>query len=103
MKINENDKNLSEKDLLIKELLTKLHKKDEDILNLEKKLLSKEKEIKKVKIENEKNLALIYELQRELNEVLKEKQFINEKRKIERTKPFISKTEKIDKVVINEV
>ncbi len=106
----ENIKDFINKDELIKELINKLHKKDEDILSLTNELFNKnniinekDKELNTIKEENEKNKALLFKLQKKLNELLKDKENISEKYLIERTKPFLTKTERIKEVVVNEV
>jgi len=109
MKNNDNSSSLTDKDLIIKELLNKLSEKESLILSMDKKISSLDKEKKEIeksfdllKLENENNLALIFKMQAKLNELLKDKEIISEKYLIERVKPFISKTEKINEVIINE-
>lgn len=110
MKNNHNSPSLTDKDLIIKDLLEKLIEKEALILSMDKNissLVEENKNIKKdfdlLKLENENNLALIFKMQTKLNELLKDKEIISEKYLIERVKPFIAKTEKISEVIINEV
>jgi len=91
------------KDETILSISNDLKLKDRTILDISKNLKNKEKSFNALKKENEYHLALIFKLQSELNDLLKTKEIISEKYLIELTKPFIPKTEVLNKVVINEV
>ena len=68
-----------------------------------KKIQSLESEVLSLQLENEKHLALIFDQQKKLNELLGTHQVIREKYIIEKTKPFVSKNEQLNEMVINEV
>ena len=67
-----------------------------------KRIKELEKENQKLQKENERQLQIIYELNKKLNEVLKEKETLGEIKRIERIKTFIPKTEVFNAVVVNE-
>ena len=74
-------------------------------MNLEdalKRIAILEKENTTLRIENEEQRLLIFKQQKKLNELLKDKEIVREKLMIERTKPFVAKSEKINEIVINE-
>ena len=109
MKNHHNSPSLTDKDLIIKDLLEKLIEKEALILSMDKNISSLveekiniENDFHSLKLEHENNLALIFKMQTKLNELLKDKEIISEKYLIERVKPFIAKTEKINEVIINE-
>lgn len=109
MKNHHNSPSLTDKDLIIKDLLEKLIEKEALILSMDKNISSLVEEkiniqndFHSLKLEHENNLALIFKMQTKLNELLKDKEIISEKYLIERVKPFIAKTEKINEVIINE-
>ena len=123
MKNHHNSPSLTDKDLIIKDLLEKLIEKEALILSMDKNisslveekiniqndfdLLIEEKiniqnDFHSLKLEHENNLAIMFKMQTKLNELLKDKEIISEKYLIERVKPFIAKTEKINEVIINE-
>ncbi len=74
-------------------------------MNLEdalKRIAILEQENKALQVENEEQRLLIFKQQQKLNELLKDKEIVREKLIIERTKPFVAKSEKINEIVINE-
>ena len=110
MKNNHNSPSLTDKDLIIKDLLEKLIEKESLILSMDKNISSLVEEkiniqndFHSLKLEHENNLAIMFKMQNKLNELLKDNEIISEKYLIERVKPFIAKTEKINEVIINEV
>lgn len=68
-----------------------------------KKIQSLESEVLSLQLEKEKHLALIFDQQKKLNELLGTHQVIQEKYIIEKTKPFVSKNEQLGEIVMNEV
>lgn len=88
MELNEALKKINELEGINQKL-----QKDLSILNQSKRELEKENEI---------NKQIIYELNKKLNEVLREKENLGESIKIERIKTFVPKTEVFKPVVINE-
>lgn len=67
-------------------------------MNLEQAL----KRIAELEAENEAQRTLIFKQQQKLNKLLKDKEKVREKLIIEQIKPFISKSEKLQDIVINE-
>lgn len=75
-------------------------------MNLEESLLKMKKlehDLSILEKENESQRLLIYKQQKKLNELLGEKEVIRQKLVIEQIKPFVSKSEKIKDIVVNEV
>lgn len=70
-----------------------------ELQQLNKKL---QKDYDNLKKENEINKQIIYELNKKLNEVLKEKENLDESNRIKRIITFVPKTEVFKPVVINE-
>lgn len=67
-------------------------------MNLEQAL----KRIAELERVNEAQRIIIFNQQQKLNELLKDKAKVREKLIIEQVKPFVSKSEKLDEIIINE-
>lgn len=74
-------------------------------MNLEealKRIAQLEEDKKMLQAENEAQRLLIFKQQKKLNDLLKDKIKVAEKLHIEQVKPFVTKSEKLDDIVINE-
>ena len=90
-------------DMNLKEALKEIKRLQEQNQQLEEKQHVLSKQHDDLTGEYEKTLRLLFEANEKLNHILKEKENVAEKYTIERVKKFISQTEVMKPIIINEV